>query len=142
MTSTDLRPGTPNEVLDAVAWAVAGNKSLEIIGGGSKRLLGRSVEAPTHLLLQALSGIKLYEPEELVMTALAGTPMRDIELALRHCGQRLAFEPPDYNSLLGGLSSNATIGGVLACNLSGPCRFKAGAARDHFLGVKAKHTTI
>jgi FAD/FMN-containing dehydrogenase len=70
------------------------------------------------------------------MTAAAGTPMAEIEARLADNHQQLAFEPPDYGALLGGAPGRATIGGVLACNLSGPRRIKAGAARDHFLGVQ------
>ena len=71
------------------------------------------------------------------MTAAAGTPMAEIEALLADNRQQLAFEPPDYGALLGGAPGRGTIGGVLACNLSGPRRIKAGAARDHLLGVQA-----
>ena len=71
------------------------------------------------------------------MTAAAGTPMAEIEARLADNRQQLAFEPADYGALLGGEPGRGTIGGVLACNLSGPRRIKAGAARDHFLGVQA-----
>ena len=55
----------------------------------------------------------------------------------RSNAQELAFEPLDYGPLFGGRPGAATIGGVIAANLSGPRRVKAGAARDHFLGVTA-----
>jgi glycolate oxidase FAD binding subunit len=71
------------------------------------------------------------------MSAKAGTPLAEIEARLADNQQQLAFEPPDYGLLLGGAPGRATIGGVLACNLAGPRRIKAGAARDHFLGVQA-----
>ena len=80
----------------------------------------------------------LYEPEELVLSARAGTPLAEIERLLAEHGQEFAFEPMDYGPLLGRRSAAAgTIGGVLAANLSGPRRIKAGAARDHILGIHA-----
>ena len=79
----------------------------------------------------------LYEPEELVLSAKAGTPIADIETLVAEKGQELAFEPLDYGPILGLQAGAGTIGGVLAANLSGPRRIKAGAARDHFLGVTA-----
>ncbi len=71
------------------------------------------------------------------MSAACGTPLAEIEARLADNRQHLAFEPPDYGALLGGTPGAGTIGGVFACNLSGPRRIKAGAARDHFLGVQA-----
>ena len=87
--------------------------------------------------LSDLSGVTLYEPEELVLSAKAGTPLAEIETLLAAHNQELAFEPMDYGPLLGGAAGRGTIGGVLAANLSGPRRIKAGAARDHFLGFTA-----
>ena len=132
-----FKPATSAEVLDVVAGAVAEEAALEVVGGGSKRALGRPVEAAHCLDLSGLTGIDLYEPAELVMTALPGTPLAEIEAALAEQDQQLAFEPPDLGPLLGGPAGGGTIGGVFACNLAGPRRVKAGAARDHFLGLKA-----
>ena len=132
-----FRPDDAAGVLDAVIHAVAEDSPLEVVGGGSKRALGRPVEAGHRLDLSGLAGIELYEPAELVMTALPGTPLVTIEAALAEQGQQLAFEPPDLGPLLGGAAAGGTIGGVFACNLSGSRRVKAGAARDHFLGLKS-----
>ncbi|MET0290840.1 MAG: FAD-binding protein, partial [Steroidobacteraceae bacterium] len=81
-------------------------------------------------------GIVRYEPEELVLTARAATPLGDVVKLLAERGQRLAFEPPDLGPLLG-TKTAATLGGVLGSNLSGSRRLTAGAARDHFLGLRA-----
>jgi glycolate oxidase FAD binding subunit len=132
-----LRPKNADELLDAVKWAVAEASPLEVIGAGSKRALGRPSQADHTLDLSRLSGIGLYEPNELVLGAAAGTPLIEIEKALAEERQMLAFEPPDLGPLLGGEAGKATLGGVVACNLSGPRRIKAGAARDHFLGFEA-----
>jgi glycolate oxidase FAD binding subunit len=87
--------------------------------------------------LSGLTGVTLYEPEELVLSARAGTPIAEIEALLAKNNQELAFEPMDYGGVFGAPEQRGTIGGVLAANLSGPRRIKAGAARDHFLGVTA-----
>ena len=79
----------------------------------------------------------MYEPEELVLSARAGTPLAEIEALLDASNQQLAFEPMDYGPLLGGEPGQGSIGGAIAANLSGPRRIKAGAARDHFLGLCA-----
>ncbi len=140
-----LKPGTVDELVQAIEWAVAGVHPLELIGGGSKRAMGRPMQTETTLDLSGFSGINEYQPEELVMTAGAATPLAEIEAALDENNQMLAFEPADYAALLGGaagappggVGTAATLGGALACNLSGPRRIKAGAARDHLLGFHA-----
>jgi glycolate oxidase FAD binding subunit len=109
--------------------------SLEVIGGGSKRGIGRPIAADG-LDVSALAGIIAYEPDELVLTARAATPLASVVRALDERRQRLAFEPPDFGPLLGA-AGTATIGGILAANLSGSRRVTAGAARDHFLGFRA-----
>lgn len=132
-----LKPRDGTDVENAVQWALADSKSLEIVGHGTKRAIGRPVQTDATLDLSGLSGVTLYEPEELVLTARAGTPIAEVESLVASKGQQLAFEPMDYAVLLGGTPDRATIGGVLAANLSGPRRIKAGAARDHFLGFAA-----
>ena len=131
-----LRPNTADQLRDAIAWAAAEERPLEVIGAGTKRGLGRPVDCEHTLDVSGLSGIIDYEPEELVVSALAGTPLAEIEAALAERGQMLAFELPDLGPLWGGASGGATLGGAIACNLSGPRRFKVGAARDHVLGIK------
>lgn len=134
---TTLFPSTPDEVLAAVRWAVAEETPLEIVGHGSKRGIGRPAQVQHTLDASKLVGVTLYEPEELVLSANAGTPLAEIERLLAEHSQRLDFEPMDYGPLLGGEPGRGTIGGALAANLSGPRRLKVGAARDHILGVSA-----
>ncbi len=115
-------------------------------GGAGRTCRGRvqtwawaAIQTPRILDLSELSGIRDYQPNELVLTAAAATPLAVIEAALAPARQMLAFEPPNWGALLGVPAGDAvrrTIGGALACNLSGPRRIKAGAARDHFLGFR------
>lgn len=136
---TTFTPTTATEVLDAVRWAAGEEQPLEILGHGSKRGIGRPAQAEHSIDLSKLSGVTLYEPEELVLSARSGTPLAEIEALLAERGQELAFEPMDYAQLHGGGigegGKSGTIGGALAANLAGPRRLKAGAARDHILGV-------
>jgi glycolate dehydrogenase FAD-binding subunit len=136
MTDT-LKPRDGKDAEAAVQWALAEGKALELIGQGSKRAIGRPAQTDLTIDLSGLSGVTLYEPEELVLSAKAGTPLAEIEALVAAKGQQLSFEPMDYEQILGVFAGRGTIGGALAANLSGPRRIKAGAARDHFLGVTA-----
>lgn len=136
-----LTPASLEEAADCVRSAIADKAPLEILGAASKRGFGRPVEGVKQLTTAAMSGIVSYHPEELVLVARAGTHMAEIAAALEEKNQCLAFEPPDFGMLYpgddAGSNRTGTLGGVLATNLSGPRRFKAGAARDHFLGFTA-----
>ena len=97
-------------------------------GSGSKDFLGRTVQAAT-LDCSKHRGVVSYEPMELVVTARVGTPMHELEAVLAENGQMLPFEPPHFGD-------SATLGGTIACGLSGPRRPYAGAARDFVLGTR------
>ena len=125
------------EVADVVRTALSDGKTLEIRGHGSKRAIGRPSQTDLTLDLSALTGVTLYEPEELVLSARAATPRADIEDMLAANGQMLAFEPMDPAPLLGSAAGAGTLGGLFSVNLSGPRRISHGAVRDHALGIKA-----
>ncbi len=133
---TRFRPADERALMETIQSAVAADEPLELLGGGSKRGLGRPSQASHQLELGAFSGIKQYEPEELVLSAGTATPLGEVERALADASQMLAFEPGDWRALLGTEAAQPTLGGALLCNLSGPRRIRQGAARDHFLGLK------
>ncbi|MFO1408266.1 MAG: glycolate oxidase subunit GlcE [Steroidobacteraceae bacterium] len=108
--------------------ACAAATPLRIVGGDSKAFLGRPVVGEP-LEVAWHRGVVSYDPGELVLTARAGTPLREVEALLDSRGQRLPFEPPAWGSA-------ATIGGTVACGLSGPSRAWAGPLRNHVLGVR------
>ncbi|MEN3794409.1 glycolate oxidase subunit GlcE [Fulvimarina sp. MAC3] len=137
---TEPRVYAPNSVealREIIAAAVSEETPLAVEGTGSKSGLGRPVQAGATLSTRNLSGVTLYEPDELVLSARSGTPIAEIEAMLEKEGQRLEFEPIDYGPLHGRERGEGTLGGVIACNLAGPRRLKQGAARDHILGVHA-----
>jgi len=127
-----LKPRSETEAADMVRSA---DGPFEIIGMGTKRGLGRPVQAERSLDMSGFSAIAVYEPQELIVEAGAGIALAEIVALIGAKGQQLAFEPPDLSKLLGSAGSG-TLGGMVACNLSGPRRIKAGAARDHVLGVR------
>jgi glycolate oxidase FAD binding subunit len=131
-----IAPETEEAVAAAVAAAAAAGEPLAVEGRGSKRGLLRPVQAARTLSLSRLSGITLYRPQELILAARAGTPLPEIEAALAEHGQHLIAEPPDLAALFG-TDRPATLGGVVAANLSGPRRIAWGAMRDHVLGIRA-----
>ena len=117
----DLKAVDAKQVIDVITWANGEEKTVELVGGGSKVGLGRPIPADIRLHLCALEGVDLYEPEELVLRAGAATPLGRIRAMLAQQRQQLAFEPPDFSGLYGHVKDQ-TIGGVLSSNLSGPRR--------------------
>ncbi|MDW8324581.1 MAG: glycolate oxidase subunit GlcE [Burkholderiales bacterium] len=116
------------QIAERVRAAYAQGTPLAIVGGGSKLWLGRRVEGEP-LEIGGHRGVVRYEPSELILSARAGTPLAEIEALLAAHGQCLPFEPPHY-------AAGATLGGTVACNLSGPARPYRGACRDYVLGVR------
>lgn len=101
---------------------------LSIEGGGTKSWYGNA-NSYAKLDTRPYSGILEYQPEELVITACTGTPLKEIEAALAEKNQALAFEPPHFGH-------NATFGGAIAAGLAGPGRISAGNLRDFVLGAR------
>ena len=135
--TSDMKPDTEAALAEIITSASAGTTSLEITGGGSKRAIGRPSMASHLVSTRALRGITLYEPNEMVMSARAGTLVTEVQTMLAKHNQMLAFEPTELGGLVGGETRLATIGGVFATNASGPRRVTAGAARDHLMGIRA-----
>lgn len=126
------------EVAEQVTLAAAAGRPLAVRGYGTKAELGRPCADSDVLDVSGLVGVTLYEPEELVLSAKAGTPLADIEAMLAARDQMLAFEPAHLARLLDPTASGkGSIGGMFAANLAGPRRISHGAARDHALGVRA-----
>lgn len=125
-------PATEQDLADIMRASTAG---LRLHTHDTKSRIGNPVNATDEISLAGFSGITLYEPEELIFEAGVGMAMADVEATLAARGQMLAFEPPDLTALLG--TGRGSLGGCVATGLSGPRRIKAGAVRDHVLGVRA-----
>ncbi len=128
MIQQDAQNDITNQLQDKVRLAIETSDGLIIKAGDTKDFYGRTVSG-NELSIAEHQGIINYEPTELVITARAGTKLKTIEKTLSENNQMLAFEPPAFGS-------NATLGGTIACNFSGPRRAYAGAARDSVLGSK------
>lgn len=133
---TRITPQNEGELADAIRGAAAALRPCEIVSSGSKRDLGRPVEADDILDLSKMSGIVNYEPDELIFTAMAGTKLVDAKNALYERKQMLAFSPVDWAALYGKDSGHATLGGTVAANACGSRKVKSGAVRDHLIGCK------
>ena len=129
-----LKVRDAKDVEDAVQAAIASEQPLEIIGNGSKRLIGQPMATNALLDLSSLNAVTSYEPNELIITVQAGAPVADVQSLIDSRNQQFAFEPIDTAPLLG-TANQATIGGMIGAGLAGPRRIKAGGARDHLLGA-------
>jgi glycolate oxidase FAD binding subunit len=130
-----LMPWDEAELEAMVREAAGQGTPIEIRGGGTFAGLGRPNQAEKTLTTVGLQGITLYEPTELVLSAHAGTTLMEIDAALQGAGQRLAFEPVDFRTLLGN-PGDPTIGGLVATNIAGSGRIHSGAVRDSLIGVR------
>jgi glycolate oxidase FAD binding subunit len=129
-----LKVRDANDVEEAVRAAIASEQPLEIIGHGSKRLIGQPMATNALLDVSALNAVTSYEPNELIITVQAGAPLADVQSLIDSKNQQFAFEPIN-TALLLGAPDVGTIGGMIAAGLAGPRRMKAGGARDHLLGA-------
>ena len=116
------------ELQQRVQTAVTDKTMLRIVGGDSKTFYGNTTRGEP-LETRIHHGITSYEPTELVISARAGTPLKEIEAALAEHNQMLPFEPPHFGE-------HATLGGAIATGLSGPRRPFTGSARDFVLGMR------
>jgi glycolate oxidase FAD binding subunit len=124
------------DVEQVVRAAIASDQPLEIIGHGSKRLIGQPMATNALLDLSELNAVTAYEPNELIITVQAGAPLADVQSLIDSKNQQFAFEPINTSALLG-TPDIGTIGGMIGAGLAGPRRIKAGGARDHLLGAHA-----
>jgi glycolate oxidase FAD binding subunit len=131
-----LKVRDANDVEQAVRAALAGEQPLEIIGHGSRRLIGQPMATNALLDLSDLNAVTSYEPSELVITVQAGAPLADVVSLIDSQNQQFAFEPVSTAALLGA-PNLGTIGGMIGAGLAGPRRIKAGGVRDHLLGAHA-----
>jgi glycolate oxidase FAD binding subunit len=131
-----LKVRDAKDVEQAVRAALASEQPLEIVGRGSKRLIGQPMATNALLDLSALNAVTDYEPNELIITVQAGAPLADVLSLIDSKNQQFAFEPINLSVLLGTLDIG-TIGGMIGAGLAGPRRIKAGGARDHLLGAHA-----
>lgn len=116
------------ELQERIRAAFESGEPLRICGGGTRDFLGPR-PGGERISTRGLAGIVSYQPEELFVTAAAGTPLREIEETLAGRGQQFPFEPPSFGEA-------ATLGGAIASGLSGPSRPWKGAARDFVLGCR------
>jgi glycolate oxidase FAD binding subunit len=133
--SAMIAPADEAGIISAVQAARAAREPLAIEGQGSKRGLLRPVQAARSLSTRGLTGVTLYRPSELIISARAGTPLAEVEATLAEKGQQLIAESPYLNGVFG-TSAPPSIGGVVAANLSGPRRITWGATRDHVMGLR------
>src|SRR6266566_4325288 len=122
-------PETVEQVSHAVALANQQGLTLITRGGGSRLNLG-GIPERFDVLLETTKLTRLLEHEapDLTCHVEAGITLAEFQAKLATKGQRLALDPPD--------AQQATIGGILASNASGPKRLRYGTARDMVIGLR------
>jgi len=128
-TATEIKPASAEALAEALHAADEAGQAVAPIGGGTQLDLGAPAQREDVVLrTTALDHVVEYEPADLTVTVEAGMRFGDLQERLREQGQILALDPA--------VEPEATIGGVLATNISGPLRFAYGTARDLVIGTR------
>jgi len=114
-----------SEAIDVLAASVATADAVVPVGARTQWETGNPADDATEL--RAPAGVARYEPEDLTVTVGAGTSCAELDAVLAERGQECPLDPRD---------PNATVGGVIACGLSGLRRLRHGPLRDHLLEVR------
>jgi glycolate oxidase FAD binding subunit len=123
-----LAPNTPEDLAAVLADASSRNKSIGLIGFGSKMLMGGPVvESDIQISTRGLGRVLQYEPKDLTISVETGMPFAELQALLARNGQMIALDPPHWE--------NASVGGVIASNSSGSLRPGYGTARDLVIGM-------
>ena len=126
---------SPSSEVELSELLLDSSEPIRIIGGGTRQNLGNNVQSKKNISTSKLTGITLLEPAALTLVVRSGTPLAVVKKSLDEVNQQLPFEPMDHCDLLGS-SGYSTIGGVVACNISGSRRIQTGACRDSLIGVR------
>ena len=130
-----LRPALEWELAGTLAQFSSAGRTIEVIGGGSKRACGRPASSEILISLANLRGVPRFDPDDRVVTASAGTLIYDLERELARHGLMLAFEPVDLGPLLGEPAGGSTVGGMIATDIAGSRRCAHGRCVDHLRGA-------
>ena len=126
--SVEVTPATAEEVADSLRDAAGQKHIVELGGHFTKRAFGGAIAPPDVVLsTHGLDQVLAYEPNDLTISVQAGIPFKVLKATLHAQGQFLPLDSP--------FADNATIGGVVAANNSGPRRRRYGTARDMVIGM-------
>ena len=112
--SEKFEPKNENEIQEIIKYCFKKNLPLEIIGSQTKQGIGKKLQCAKTLKMSKFSGIIDYKPEELYITAKAGTPIKIIQDELKKNNQHLAFEPINFSKIFKTNSNEGRIGGTLS----------------------------
>jgi glycolate dehydrogenase FAD-binding subunit len=125
---SQLTPPSAEDLAEALHQANSNTRTVAVIGSDSKHLMGGPV-LPADVVISTarLRRVLQYEPNDLTISIEAGMPFSELQSILARRKQMIALDPP--------FASNATIGGVVASDSSGPMRRGFGTARDLVIGM-------
>ncbi|MBD3671934.1 MAG: FAD-binding oxidoreductase [Planctomycetaceae bacterium] len=130
-TKSEFAPASAKELSRFLRENATDNKTPIFPVGGRTALqfLGHRRQAGILLSTQNLTGVIDYPARDMTITVGSGLRMTDLKQILAEQNQEL---PLDISH-----SQRATIGGAIACNVSGPRRFAQGTFRDYLIGMSA-----
>ena len=124
-----VEPQGPEELAEAMGWASTRGQTIELGGHFSKRLMGGPAAAANMTIsTAAMCRVRQYEPRDLTISVEAGISYCELRSLLAAQRQMIPLDPP--------FADTATVGGIIACNCSGPRRRLYGTARDLVIGIE------